>query len=217
MRSIHTAAADVFNQLGFSNESRVTSLTPGIISSHALQEVGFETSDLSKITEKRQKNHTNIALGVGATAYVLVQIGNFFTENPQTLYTLGEGLHALWTHWESLVTVWNFGNFVGFEHIWSAIEATTHITDLAFGYGMEDLMHGAAHALDVYSLGAAVAATLLTKSFFKWLNKDNKAALDELSAKEKESNRIWILAEQAVSPAFLRNEIAKIGNHHFAY
>jgi hypothetical protein len=216
MRSIHTIAKDVFDQLGFSNESQATSLAPSIICSQALQEIDFEASELSKMTEKRKKDYTNVALGIGATAYVLIEIGYYFTENPQTLCTLGEGFHALWDNWETLTTVWHVGSFVGFENLWTAIHTTTNITEHV-GYGMLHLANSAAHALDLYSLGAAIIATKLTKKIFDRLNKDDKTALEALKEKIKELNHIASMAEKAVPPAYLRNEIAKMGSHHFAY
>jgi hypothetical protein len=217
MRSFPDVAKDVLNQLSLSNERRRTDVTPIAIYNQAIQTLDLGIPELTEIKAKRERNLAAIALGTGAAAYVLVQIGNYFSENPQTLYTLGEGIQAIFDNWETLTAIWQVGSFVGFEHIWSAIEATTHVTQLAFDYGIGDLIDGVAHALDFYSLGAAIAATLITKGFFKWLNKEKKAELEDLVVKLRKLNKIASLAEKAAPPSFLRREIATLGSHHFAY
>jgi hypothetical protein len=82
---------------------------------------------------------------------------------------------------------------------------------------MGDLLNGVAHVEGVYSLGAAVLATVAVKKLFNWLNKDKKTEIEALNFKIKTINHIVSLAEKAVPPAYLRSEIAKIGNHNFAY
>lgn len=218
LRSIAEVAGDAKNDLKVVQDSpsHRCPVMPGEVCRNAILTIGVPESDLRQLLERRKRSSMNVALGVGASAYLFVQIGSYFAENPQSLYSLGSGMHAIWDNWEALTTVWEIGDFVGFDNILSAVNTTTQVTDWIFGYNMTDVLKGLADASDLASLGAGILLTIGTKALFDRLNRSEQDRLKALEAKLRQLNRLAFIAQSALPPAYLRLEIEKVGNHHFA-
>ncbi|MBC8002035.1 MAG: hypothetical protein H7X97_05560 [Opitutaceae bacterium] len=74
---------------------RLASSTPGKIFHNALLNLGLSECTLREHIDRRKQDQAAAAIAVGGAAYGLVQIGNYFAENPDKLCNLGKDMHDL--------------------------------------------------------------------------------------------------------------------------